>query len=154
MKFEAPPGVWDKEPNYAKFTHAGLKCVVRRNSFGAWCGYVKLPPGKLLNAVKRIEQRREYNPLYKKFRGGIGYNAKVLRGVSVHGGLTYSGKLRRNTGGLERGLWVGFDCAHSCDFVPKMASFSFADQSQYRDMTFVIDETSSLAEQVKILTLG
>lgn len=154
MKFEAPPGVWDKEPDYAKFNYMGLKCVVRRNHFGAWCGYVKLPPGKLLNAVKRIEQRREYNSLYRKMRGGIGYNAKVLRNVSVHGGLTYSGKLRRNRGGLERGLWVGFDCAHSCDFVPKMASLSLSDHGQYRDLTYVIDETTSLAAQIKLLASG
>lgn len=154
MKFEAPPGVWDKEPDYAKFNYMGLKCVVRRNGFGAWCGYVKLPPGKLLSTVKRIEQRREYNSFYRKMRGGIGYNAKVLRNVSVHGGLTYCGKLRRNTGGIERGLWLGFDCAHYQDFVPKMAGFMRERPGQYRDMTYVIDETTSLAEQVKLLSLG
>ncbi|WP_374335426.1 hypothetical protein [Methyloversatilis sp.] len=154
IEFKAPPGVWDTEPNYVKFKHSGLKCVIRRNDMGAWCGYVQLPKGKLLDQVQRAENRRRVCPIRKRIVKSSGYSAYALRGVAVHGGLTYCGKLRRNTGGIERGLWLGFDCAHYQDFVPKMAIFMQERHGQYRDMTYVIDETTSLAAQIKLLASG
>ena len=66
-KSDWPPGPWHDEPDRLDFEHAGLSCLALRNRFGAWCGYVAVPPG---------------HPFH-----GTGYNDVP---AEVHGGLTYA----------------------------------------------------------------
>jgi hypothetical protein len=68
-----------------------LACEMRRNSMGAWCGYVDVPIG---------------HPWH-----GASYHEDALTAVDVHGGLTYA----RSSGDAWR---LGFDCAHAGDFMP------------------------------------
>jgi hypothetical protein len=60
--------------------------------------------------------------------------------LSVHGGVTY------NYDGI-----VGFDCAHCCDIYAFYNETMpvFMNNAIYRDKEYVINETKSLAEQVK-----
>lgn len=151
QKNALPPGPWMNEPDRVEFRHDGLPCLLKRTPFGAWCGYVGVPPGHPWHG-------RDYNDV----------------SADVHGGLTYSRKCDESIGIChvpepgepEDVYWLGFDCAHSCDLVPdsyKMSgeirakSFRLYDDDDddadvgysgtYRDLAFVRAETVKLAEQ-------
>lgn len=139
---------WLDEPNVAKWTDqaTGLQCVIKRTMYGSLCGYVRLPHGSLKDRITaNMRQRSGYNMLGGKVWRKAGYDHSALRGVDVHGGLTYCDKLGRPTGGTYRGVWVGFDCAHYGDCVPSMAGFM---NGTYRDFAYVRSECESLAAQV------
>lgn len=101
-----PSGPWDDEPDYATWydEETGLPCLIVRNHIGALCGYVGFP---------------EDHPLH-----GVPYDAVLWEAGDVHGGLTFSDHCgghichvpRRDEGHV---WWLGFDCAHSCDFAPR-----------------------------------
>lgn len=130
---------WDEEPNFAKWIDpaTGLWCcIVRHPEMGHLCGYVRVP--RKSKAYRYPERRAE-----GKF--------------TVHGGVTFYGKLRRATGGTHRGKWVGFDCAHSGDAIPYMvaggrrtgfASYSSIFHEMYRDWNYVKLEVEALAQQI------
>ncbi len=41
---------WEDEPNKDSGIFCGLDWSIKRNHSGAWCGYVKMPPGELHKA--------------------------------------------------------------------------------------------------------
>lgn len=127
-----------------------LDCLVVRNHFGVWCGYVGVPPG---------------HPWYE-----VGYDScvktppcmetfcdHVIR-IDVHGGLTFAGG---STGGLlETSIsrilppgrpdpwWLGFDCSHAFDIVPGLTIVVTLYPGQtYKDFNFATDEVTGLAQQ-------
>ena len=71
------------------FTYNGHECIVIFTRHGYRCGYV---------SVKNDIDCEELND----------------RGVTVHGGLTFNGKLPYNYG-QSKNYYIGFDCAHCCD---------------------------------------
>lgn len=147
-------GPWNSEPDREEFKHAGLDCLIQRNRWGVWCGYVGLPKG---------------HPFY-----GLSYNDV---GVSVHGGLTYSeecsGHICHVTEDAEdKVYWFGFDCGHAGDYNPGLikndkiirnlmekegrllsslevsADLARIVHGVYRDQAYVTEETKQLAEQL------
>lgn len=102
-----------------RFEHAGYVCTIRKAPLEHLCGYVDIPPG---------------HPWH-----GVGY---VDIDADVHGGLTYSEE--------EEGAWrIGFDCAHSGDYVPG-TSFGLRERREgevYRTEAYVAAHCRSLAEQ-------
>lgn len=72
------------------FQSSGLDCRVVMTIGGHRCGYVRVP---------------EDCDLFEK---NIVFSSEVR--LDVHGGVTFSGKLR----GVD-GWWIGFDCAHLGD---------------------------------------
>lgn len=150
-----PPvdGPWMTEPDKVHWIdHASdLDCLAVRNHFGAWCGYVGLPPG---------------HPLH-----GVGYDDAESRGdLDVHGGLTFASACRESTQGEGYGIchaplpgrphdlwWLGFDCHHFGDLAPYDAAMAatwaagvslLIDGAVYRDLAYVKAETGNLARQV------
>ena len=129
------PGPWWDEPDRVEFRHAGLVCLIVRNTrLGNLCGYVAVPPE---------------HPLY-----GCHYENVE---VEVHGGLTYSDKCHEHIchvpepGEPDDVWWLGFDCAHGDDLVPAIASTFgvLEDGSQhYRDLACVRRQTEWLADQL------
>ena len=117
-------GPWDTEPDKAEWVDeaTGLNCRVLRNGAGALCGYVGIPEG-----------HKYYN---------VDYSDIPWEGRDVHGGLTYSN--------LEDGLWwLGFDCAHSNDYVPGATQyFGTSMKERYRDINYVIKEVQKLASSL------
>lgn len=126
-------GPWDFEPDDKVVwvdAPTGLDCMIKRNSFGAWCGYVGLPPG---------------HPHHGKDCGEIDWGT-----YDVHGGLTYANKC---SGGIchvpEPGRphdvwWLGFDCSHSQDLIPEDYGWSYGN---YRSQSYVVEEVTKLALQ-------
>lgn len=146
-----PPGPWDTETDEKReWRHAGFPCLMVRNNFGAWCGYVGVPPT---------------HPCH-----GQGHDTP---NVDVHGGLTFAGPC--DTGGKichvpapgepDDVWWLGFDTNHAGDCAPGMMAMSgflrtlHPDMRDppvgywgvYRDMDYVHGEVEHLAEQLAAL---
>ena len=159
---------WASEPNEVFFKHLGVPCmIIRHRSLGTLCGYARLPTGPLADLV-RAEGRKVRAPLkffkgtsyhkkssFAKVKRQPLYDANILRGVEVHGGLTY-GSAPGHHYRMRRGVWVGFDCAHAGDFIPFMEQFlpkgsSLFKEDCYADIEFVTGSLHGLVAQLLAL---
>lgn len=62
--------------------------------------------------------------------------------VDCHGGVTYHNF-------DERGLTIGFDCAHAGDIIPNLDLFwSDHDGNVYRTKEFAVDEVNKMVQQI------
>ena len=134
-------GPWDKESfDEAVWvdTKTGLSCLMRRNSFGAWCGYVAINPD---------------HPLFK-----IKNSFEAMREIDVHGSITYADYMvvdvRRTPAPQQRSLleteddpqWVvGFDTVHNWDQAPDPR---VGLSGNYKDFSYVKEECTKLAAQI------
>jgi len=141
------PGPWQDEPDRVPWEHAGLPCILRRNLFGAWCGYVGVPPG---------------HPC----RAKIGRDAET-RQLDAHGGITYTAECHGcvchepKPGEAEDLWWLGFDCAHAGDTQPALdqmlrrhespSMLRFLEGDHYWTLAEVKVETERLAEQLAVM---
>jgi len=142
-----PAGPWDNEPDKAQWTDrtTGLVCLlVRHPQHGHLCGYVGVPPG---------------HPLH-----GKQYDAVLPDDMHPHGGLTFSDFCQEGPpessichvpepGQEDRLWWLGFDCAHSDDFMPGMAATLTRIGGRpipgiYKDVSFVQRECARLARRL------
>lgn len=123
----------NEEGSHQEFEKHGLKCVLSRNQYGAWCGYVGV--GK-------------EHKLY-----GKDYYSEAVNNenIDVHGGLTFSGKAYWSN--AEDGLWYfGFDCSHYGDLSLGLFIGILDKDAVYRTKEYVSNECEKLAEQlIKIL---
>lgn len=137
-------GPWDAEPDRVDWEYQGFPCMLIRNRYGVWCGYVGLPHG---------------HPLY-----GVPYQDVDLQ-VEVHGGLTYSDACQGHIchvpkpGQPDDVWWFGFDCGHAYDLSPGMQATlkrlgHELDQTPltfrevYRDQAYAQAEVQRLAAQL------
>jgi len=157
-KAEWGKGPWVNEPDKVQWQDeaTSLPClIVRAPVTGALCGYVGVPPS---------------HPLYQK------EYSDAENEVSVHGGLTFSGKCMEDgdeesvichkveDGEDDNVWWLGFDCAHAFDLAPRinMTRLQFAKTEEqkealakytnglhYRDIAYVKDQCADLAKQLK-----
>lgn len=115
-------GPWDSEQDtYVwKDEKTGYPCHIRRNTLGAFCGYVGVP---------------DTHPSYGDIEA---YE------FDVHGGITYTNKSKD----AEEDVWVlGFDCSHLGDALPTKKIFN-DEGDVYRDFEYVKENVTSLAEQL------
>lgn len=136
-KADLVPGPWHDEPDREEFVYNGFSCLLNRNSFGAWCGYVAVP---------------EDHPWFGKNYDDID--------ASVHGGLTYSHQCQGEICHVaEPGMpddvwWLGFDCAHYGDLMPPHKAWGEMGigldlGGMYKDIDYVRRETKLLADQAR-----
>lgn len=95
-------GPWLNEPGMDEeviFEYKGYECVLRRNDFGAWCGYVIVP----------IDSK------WAK------YEHPMDIPLRIHGGITYGeeGAIRESGKPV---YVIGFDCSHLNDYSPLTAA--------------------------------
>lgn len=132
-----------EEGNYAKGEILGLSFVIWRNpTFGHWCGYVGVPKDS------RLDGKNYY--FYTESENGLSKLEQAINDISVHGGLTYAGKLGDRA---KDDLWYfGFDCAHSGDTSPYMIE-KYPElegaNDWYKDKEFVMTEIENLTKQLK-----
>jgi hypothetical protein len=150
-------GEWDNEPNFMKWRDpaSGLLCIVRRHAFlGTLNGYVCVKRGHPFFMRHYSQTRCIRKPF--KYKGDIPVLKKSpprkscrVQSFIVHGGVTFSGKIRRHGGGVERGWWFGFDCGHAWDVSPyfKGRGLDFGD-SHYRNFDYVREQCAELAKQI------
>lgn len=95
----------------------GYPCIILKHEYGHLCGYVGLS--------------KEHKLFGKP-------NEDIY--ADVHGGVTFAGWLERAD------TWfVGFDCAHADDLVPKITKSGI-----YRDEAYVTEQCESLARQLLV----
>ncbi len=115
-----------------------LDCLIVRGPAGALCGYVGVPNS---------------HPFFEVEYSNIDHQ------IEVHGGLTFSDKCSPDespekgichTGNVANKIvwWLGFDCAHGCDIVPKYDSLSDNSYSTYRTFGYVKKQVEYLARQL------
>lgn len=136
-------GLWDQEPDKVQWTDkaTGLPCIVKRNHFGVWCGYVG------------VDRSHKY---YSVHHNDIE--------VSVHGGLTYSGLCQGgppeaaichipDPGEPDDVWWLGFDCGHGMDYSPGIMNhfpdLGFLRPVTYKTLEYTQRECTELAAQLK-----
>lgn len=143
-------GPWIDEPDKMQWRDdaTGLACLAVRNRYGAWCGYVGVPPTHPLHGVDYFDDR--------------------LLDADVHGGLTYCGDCEHGdeataichvpaAGEPDDVWWLGFDCGHTCDYTPGRRSIleeSLAmrgvprddSSTAYRTLDYVRGEVARLAQ--------
>lgn len=70
-----------------------------------------------------------------------------LINIDVHGGITF------NDVDSKGNRWIGFDCSHCYDFMPKLdlRSFFGYEGTYYRNFQYVKSEVESMARQIKEL---
>lgn len=141
-KSDWPDGPWKDEPDKRQWLDeaTGLPCLIVRGPMGALCGYVGVSRG---------------HPAYNKDYGAIE--------ADVHGGLTFSGFCSKGPeetsichvvedGEDDKVFWLGFDCAHLSDAMPRMESSLGLQYSAYprayRDFAYVEGECKHLARQL------
>lgn len=128
---------WEAEPRAVFNTVEGYHIVVYRSQLGNLNGYV---------GVKRD------HPLY-----GLPMNNKKLACLSVHGGVTFAGKIDWDSSFKNKYWYIGFDTAHYMDLVPSMykmnreMGFPPMADGVYRDMQYVSNEVNLLASQIRII---
>lgn len=144
------PGEWQSEPDKVQWKdeETSYPCLAKRGPGGHWCGYVGVPPGHPAHGL-------DYDAVRDLFPGWgeDGY-------LEVHGGLTYAGECQKgpeetsichipDPGEPDNVWWLGFDCAHSGDLVPKYGGeFRAAHGESYKPLTYVRAETARLARQL------
>lgn len=145
-------GPWQMEPDKIQWQDnaTGLPCLVVRNHYGVWCGYVGVS---------------KTHPSYEKNYDDVH--------VNVHGGLTFSAKCHPDgkichlvsEGEDDNVWWLGFDCGHGCDVSPALRSYykkkgfpltpfdrDPLDQDEvYRDLAYVKGQVEQLAAQLTAL---
>jgi len=148
-----PEGPWSDEPDRISWRDQEFHCLMRRNSYGAWCGYVGVAKD---------------HPCYK-----VGYSGKLALELKVHGGVTYADfcSEQKDENGCEIGIchtpaegeadeiwWIGFDChrfgddAPGDDFSPaRNLDRLMRRHSNYRTVEYVKKEIRSMIQELRRL---
>jgi hypothetical protein len=143
-------GPWQQEPDALFWLDAttGLPCLVARGEgTGALCGYVGVPEGHPCHGKERVSPE--------------------LRELDAHGGINFAAPIKTEFFEDEK-YWqywfIGFDCAHSDDFVPAQDTFlrqvlpgwqdHFRDFKVYREVPYVKMVVEELAAQLAAIKTG
>lgn len=126
MNKTLPPGPWNDEPNEVDFTDeiTGYPIALRRNTYGAWCGYVGVPDGHPWHGMDYFDDPDD---------------------IICHGGLTFSGAPDW-LGESRTAWWFGFDCCHFGDLMPAHPEHSSG--GTYWTATMVSAECRKVAAQL------
>lgn len=96
---------------------SGYRYAIFRTDLGNLCGYVEMTGSR--SDVETIE---------------------------CHGGVTYDEDSDSHLFGLS-GHFIGFDCAHSTDWIPYHSGFGLA---TYKDVDFVLKEIKKIIDQLEV----
>lgn len=148
-------GEWVEEPDEIKFEHLGIECIVLRIAIRELHSQEFHMFGGYFNGYIRIPTD---HPYYQKRYEDMD--------IDCHWGLTF--------GECSDGHWVGFDCAHSGDYIPSIEKLKKTHpsmmkwrkeeemlkkefnlnnspifQKNYRNINYCIEQCKSMAEQLK-----
>jgi hypothetical protein len=135
-KTHFPAGEWQREPDYCEWSNDDYKCLAIRDMvLGNWCGFVGVST--------------------EHFTFGKSIKASLDEGwgltLSVHGGISFMGKLPLQYKELNKGKWwFGFECSQGVDIIPVMSGEATPAQT-YRNLVFVRKEANQLVKQLSIL---
>lgn len=153
---------WETEPNEVEGEAYGLPYCMRRNSFGAWCGYVGVPDTHPLYGKSGHEKLKVSDSILHREIDDLRISPIALFCADaeeaenniiplelcfdVHGGITWT---EDHAGGPshegEGRWWFGFDCSHSKDLAPLLSKMPGC---EYRNASYVEHECQELARQL------
>jgi hypothetical protein len=146
---EWPAGPWDDEPGKRVWIDddTGLDCLMVRNRYGVWCGYVGVPP-------EHPYHGRDYDDMNVDVHGGLTFAAGCQEGLPPEIGICHTPVAGRP----DNVWWLGFDTGHFMDYQPRMAALEkeipeFPDimrDCTYRDVAYVETEVANLARQLAL----
>lgn len=145
-------GEWIKEPDMVEFTYKNYECTILRICIEQPCSKDFPRFGGYINGYVTIPKE---HPYYEKHYDDME--------IDCHGGLTFS-EISDNK------YMIGFDCAHSGDYVPSMQKFKKENQEMidlrkrfpiregfdkfglfnptYKNMDFCVKECKSIVDQL------
>lgn len=140
-----PDGPWQDEHDNIVWTDkdTGYKCIVQRTKMGHLCGYVEVPKPNLQIPSPAVTFNLDDPDISVSINLLDYYDSRV----TVHGGVTWTNEIDLN--GIHYDYVVGFDCAHTDDYVPNM-HFGTKPEA-YRNVEYVMEQCHLLAKQLKDL---
>jgi len=136
-------GRWDDEPSLLDFTYREYACRITRHMLGALNGYVAIDVDHAFHAV-------DYFDVNVSVHGGVTYASYELPLTAITDVLNnkeiYIKSPYLNVS--KRAWWVGFDCAHAGDIIPKMSRGIQDIMDTYKDIEFVKAELKQLVDQL------
>jgi len=119
---------WEKEPDEENFVYKGYDCRIRRIKDKLHlCGYVRIN-NEDMEKVNTDE-------------------------LIIHGGITFS-KYANNVPLYEfpfSGYWIGFDCMHAGDLIPRDMDMIDCSNEVYRNFEYVRNELKKLVNQLILI---
>lgn len=133
-------GPWVTEPDKIQWVDQAtdLDCLMVRNRYGAWCGYVGVT-----QAHPWFEL--DYDAVDVEVHGGLTFADRCQPGLEEARGVCH----RAEPGRAEDVWWLGFDCAHLDDLAPLLTPRIGLGHETYRDRHYVAAEVARLAQQIK-----
>lgn len=103
-------GPWRDEPDKMVWVDppTDLDCMIHRGPAGALCGYVGVGPDHPWHGMR-------YDEIDVEVHGGLTYGSDCADSDNEADGLCHVPE----PGRPHDVWWLGFDCAHSFDFMPK-----------------------------------
>lgn len=128
-------GPWQKEVDRVAWIdeRTFYPCVIRRNLFGAWVGYVGVD---------------EQHPLFQ-----IELDSLEYQYIEVHGTVRFAGLSIEDDKSFsppKHLWWIGFSCTTEMDICPRIepTATKKSEGAVYRTMPFAVEQTTFLAQQV------
>jgi len=118
----------------------GYDCLLHRNGFGTWCGYVGVSKDHSLHGLTYWDLGDL--SIYLSVHGGITYTEECTAIQPDGSGICHP------TDGEDHIWWIGFDCNHSGDNAPLESVRFGPGVDAYKSSAYAIEQTHSLAEQV------
>jgi len=97
---------WLTEKNFEYSNFEQYRTILCRGGWGAWCGYVEIPPGHPWAS-------REQGDFPVDVHGGITWDEKYLPEP-----VAYACSIIGISPSKPGSRWIGFDCSHPGDFLP------------------------------------
>lgn len=143
-------GPWSDEPDHIVWSDASTQylCVIRRNHFGALCGYVAVHEGHPWHG-------KDYDDIQADVHGGLTYSDSQASVREANHGPGVTESLTGFTESLtgitvpDSLWWVGFDCGHGFDISPRLEavyastgfkSVRFAYGAEYRTVAYIRED--------------
>lgn len=131
-----PNGPWMEEPDYGAWIDSETlyPCLIRRNIYGAWCGFVGID---------------EAHPLFR-----IPKTSEEFKYIDIHSGVGFVGFMPEEDLAFSppKRLWyIGFSCMHSTDVVPYLDKGTKRETNKnaiYRTLDYATQQTELLAHQI------
>lgn len=140
-------GPWDSEPDRVDWTDeaSGYPCLMLRNAFGVWCGYVAVPPGHPFHG-------RDHDAVDVRVHGRLTFAEPCMDGelpVAPRDRICHA----PTSGEFHTVWWFGFDCGHVVDLMPMAFDLPISPLGErvYRDLDYVRAEITGLAAQLAAL---
>lgn len=135
-------GPWQDEPDRAEWRDeaTGLSCLAIRHIHGGhWCGYVGIPPEHPWHDDPPEDLAGAH--------GAITYTSPCFEGNGPDDPQRVCHVPR--PGESDHVLWMGFDCAHACDYAPAWSlELSAWNQGIYRPLNYVRECCAAMAAEV------